>query len=46
MTDLPARRAIIASSAPENPEPIMARSKSLLICPLNKWKFGAVPPQK
>jgi hypothetical protein len=31
MTDRPARRAIIANSEPENPEPIMARSKSLLI---------------
>src|SRR5262249_47400335 len=31
MTDLPVRRAIIASSEPENPEPIMARSKSIFI---------------
>src|SRR5215471_17296778 len=35
MTDRPARRAIIASSEPENPEPIMARSKSLLICTIS-----------
>ena len=31
MTDRPARRAIIASSEPENPEPIMTMSKSLFI---------------
>src|SRR5215813_8514340 len=40
MTDRPARRAIIASSEPENPEPIMARSKSPLICLLNNQKIN------
>jgi hypothetical protein len=34
MTDRPVRRAIIANSEPENPEPIMARSKSLFIAEL------------
>src|SRR5262249_11477082 len=41
MTDRPMRRVIIASSEPENPEPIMARSKSLFIrrdSRLNKLK--------